>query len=272
MLPLLLAAAPVLLANARLETRPLTGPLTAAVRDAAPGSDSAWVGWSAPYRGDGSACCIALGRGRRGQDGGCRLESSHPFNIGDGRGAAATELHVLLRVASGRVDRVRAYSDDCALDAEGRRVVWLEGVRPAESVGLLAGLLGDPARSERLADEALVAVALHDAPEVLGTLLDLAKRHPSRGVRGDALFWLARRAGAEARAAITRAIEEDPETEVKRRAVFALSEMRDGEGVPLLIDLARRHKNPAVREQAFFWLGESEDPRALAFFEEVLGR
>ena len=34
--------------------------------------------------------------------------------------------------------------------------------------------------------------------------------------------------------------------------------MKDGEGVLLLIDLARRHKNPVVREQAFF--------------EEVLGR
>ena len=50
-----------------------------------------------------------------------------------------------------------------------------------------------------------------------------------------------------------------------------LAELKDGEGVPLLIDLARRHRNPAVREQAFFWLGESEDARALAFFEEVLG-
>ena len=57
---------------------------------------------------------------------------------------------------------------------------------------------------------------------------------------------------------------------MKKRAVFALSELPPDEGIPHLIDLARRHKNPAVREQAFFWLGESEDPRALAFFEEVL--
>ena len=37
-----------------------------------------------------------------------------------------------------------------------------------------------------------------------------------------------------------------------------------------LIDTARRNRNPAVRKQAVFWLGQSSDPRALTFFEEVL--
>lgn len=270
MLLFLLMAAPVLLTNARLETRMLSGPLDAAVRQAARGTEPAWIAWHAPHHGEGSACCMGIERGHRLEGGGCRLESSRTFNVNDGRDAGSAGFHVLLRVSSGRVERVRAYTDDCVLDAEGRPVVWLEGVPPAESVALLKGLLSDAARPERFAEEALTAIALHASPEALSALLDLAKRHASSEVRSGALFWLAQRAGDEARAAITRAIEEDPETEVKRQAVFALSEMKDG--VPLLIDLARRHKNPAVREQAFFWLGESEDPRALAFFEEVLGR
>lgn len=269
MLALVLLAAPALLTNARLETRAVSGPLAAEVRRAARGPEPVWVAWVEPHRGAGSACCMDIGRVRRLRGGGCRLESSQTFNVTEG--GTAAELDVLLRVVSGRVERVRAFTDDCVLDAEGRPVVWLEGVAPAESVKLLKELLADPARPEHVADEALTAMALHAAPEAVTALLDLAK-HASADVRGNALFWLAQRAADEARAAITRAIEEDPETEVKRRAVFALSEMADGKGVPLLIDLARRHKNPAVREQAFFWLGESEDPRALAFFEEVLGR
>src|SRR5512134_3933876 len=54
------------------------------------------------------------------------------------------------------------------------------------------------------------------------------------------------------------------------QAVFALSQLRRDEGVPLLIGLARAHKSHEVREQAMFWLGQSGDSRALAFFEEVL--
>ena len=29
-------------------------------------------------------------------------------------------------------------------------------------------------------------------------------------------------------------------------------------------------KNPEVRKQAFFWLGQSHDPRALSYIENVL--
>jgi hypothetical protein len=46
--------------------------------------------------------------------------------------------------------------------------------------------------------------------------------------------------------------------------------MPNGEGIPKLIEVARSNKNAAVRKQAMFWLGQSKDPRALGFFEEIL--
>ena len=70
-------------------------------------------------------------------------------------------------------------------------------------------------------------------------------------------------------ATITGAIDNDPEIEVKK-AVFALSQLPADEGVPILIDIARAHRNPEVRKQAMFWLGQSKDPRATKFFEDVL--
>ena len=81
---------------------------------------------------------------------------------------------------------------------------------------------------------------------------------------------MAQRAGDRAIPAITEAIDRDPDTEVKKKAVFALSQLPANEGVPRLIDVAERHSNPAVRRQAMFWLGQSRDPRALAFFERIL--
>jgi hypothetical protein len=54
--------------------------------------------------------------------------------------------------------------------------------------------------------------------------------------------------------------------------VFALSQLPRDEGVPKLIDVARTNRNPQVRKQAMFWLGQSNDPRALSFFAEVLAR
>jgi HEAT repeat protein len=91
-------------------------------------------------------------------------------------------------------------------------------------------------------------------------------------VRGQALFWLAQKAGQKAVGAITGAIENDPDTEVKKKAVFALSQLPKDEGVPKLIEVAQTNRNPAVRKQAMFWLGQSHDARALAFFEKVLSQ
>ena len=84
------------------------------------------------------------------------------------------------------------------------------------------------------------------------------------------MFWLAQKAGKEAVAAINNAIANDPDTEVKKKAVFALSQLPKDEGIPRLMDVARTNTNPEVRKQAMFWLGQSHDPRAVKFFEDIL--
>ena len=110
-------------------------------------------------------------------------------------------------------------------------------------------------------------------PEAIPTIIKVAREDRSPQVRGQALFWLAQEASRKQAAdTITAAIERDPDTEVKKKAVFALTQMPSDEGVPLLLQVARTNANPAVRKQAMFWLGQSRDPRALKFFEEVLAK
>jgi hypothetical protein len=103
-------------------------------------------------------------------------------------------------------------------------------------------------------------------------IIDMARHDANPGVRGESLFWLAQEAGKKVAGVISGAIEYDPNTEVKKRAVFALSEMPPDEGVPLLIQQAQKNANPVVRKEAMFWLGQSKDPRALDFITSVLER
>ncbi|HRB12789.1 MAG TPA: HEAT repeat domain-containing protein, partial [Vicinamibacteria bacterium] len=84
------------------------------------------------------------------------------------------------------------------------------------------------------------------------------------------LFWIAQKARKQADADVIRTATDDPDVEVKKKAVFALSQIPNGEGVPDLIRVAQENKNREVRKQAMFWLGQSKDPRALAFFERIL--
>ena len=59
-------------------------------------------------------------------------------------------------------------------------------------------------------------------------------------------------------------MENDPDFGVKKKAVFALSQLPKDESVPQLIHVADSNANFAIRKEAMFWLGQTNDPRALA--------
>lgn len=146
---------------------------------------------------------------------------------------------------------------------------WLGSARGKRGYELLRRMAQDDL-SEHVRNQVTFALSVSREPEALPELIRMAKSDSSTRVRGQALFWLAQKAGKKAAGTITEAIESDPDTDVKKRAVFALSQLPKDEGVLLLIQVARSNRNPVVRKQAMFWLGQSNDPRALAFIEEVL--
>ena len=160
--------------------------------------------------------------------------------------------------APGQPDRLREHA-----------AFWLGSARGRQGYEALSRLLRDDP-SDHFREKAVFALYVSKEPEAVEAIIGAAHHDPSAQVRGQALFWLAQKAGKKAAATITEAIENDPETDVKKRAVFALSQLPKDEGVPLLIRIARTNGNGVVRKQAMFWLGQSHDPRALAFFEEIL--
>jgi HEAT repeat protein len=89
--------------------------------------------------------------------------------------------------------------------------------------------------------------------------------------RRSAIFWLGQAAGAAVDQALDSIASDDrSDREVRQQAVFALSQRSSAEAVPALIRVARTSRDPALRKTALFWLGQSEDPRALDLFEEIL--
>jgi len=148
---------------------------------------------------------------------------------------------------------------------------WLGSARGAAGLRTLERMAkSDP--SSHVRQQVAFAYSVSREPTAVDDLIRMAHDDASEQVRGQALFWLAQKAGKRAALAITDVIESDPDIALRRSAVFALTQLPHDEGVPLLIQVARTNSNPDVRKQAFFWLGQSKDPRALAFFEEVLRR
>ena len=156
---------------------------------------------------------------------------------------------------------------------------WRPGVASVTDLGTVpaadaARYLLDVARhgDGRPGAEAILGAALADSVTVWPDLLDIA-RSPSvpTATQKSAVFWLGQAAGAAAVQGLTGlATEPDQDEQVKESAVFALSQLHGGAGVEPLIKIARSSADPRLRKKAIFWLGQSDDPRALALFEELL--
>jgi hypothetical protein len=153
---------------------------------------------------------------------------------------------------------------------EGRPGVTDLGQVPAREAAAL--MLELAARAGNEGEELITAATLADSAVVWPGLLRLARDRtlPSE-TRRQAVFWLSQASGEAATRGLDSIVTDDRgDLEVREQAVFALSQRPAEEGVPALIRVARTNPHAELRRKALFWLGQSEDPRALALFEELL--
>ena len=151
------------------------------------------------------------------------------------------------------------------------------GVVPASSAASFFLQLAKSAGSH-VSNAAVTPVILADSVypwrDLLAVARDSATR--SRGTRSSAAPWLSRFAGAKMSGHENDLSASDDdgsasdESEARTSAVFALSQLRNHEGITPLIQVAQTNRDLRVRRSALFWLGQSGDPRALELFERIL--
>lgn len=180
-------------------------------------------------------------------------------------------MTVLLRVNEKRVERVRVFSEGCALDAGGRAVIWLENVRPADSVAYLEGLVtgqGERPVRDRITDEAVSAIALHGDGAADSALERLLAPGQLERVRRSVPFWLGNTRGRRGLEVLRRVVKEDASGEVRKKAVFGISQSREPGATDALIDAARANDSTSVRGEAIFWLAQKAGQKAAAAITE----
>jgi hypothetical protein len=180
-------------------------------------------------------------------------------------------VRVSLTVHDGSVAAVRTYvGGRWVTPAPGVGVTDCGTVATREAVSFLLGLAAHD--DGRVGEDAIFPATIADSVTVWPALLQLARNTAvRRSTRRQAVFWLGQAAGEAATRGLSDLVNDaSADREVKEHAVFALSQRPHDEGVPVLIRIARSHPDHAVRRKALFWLGQSDDPRALALFEELL--
>ncbi len=148
----------------------------------------------------------------------------------------------------------------------------LGAVGTRAAVDLLVGIA--ESSDGRAGREAIFPVTLVDSVTVWPMLMRIARNdNRPRTIREGATFWLGQLAEEPATRGLTELVGDAAlDREVRESAIFALSNRRDKEGIPSLINIVRTNKDPELRKKALFWLANSRDPRALDLIEELLTR
>jgi HEAT repeat protein len=291
--------------NGRVTAQPAAAPFVQSFRTlVAAQAGIAWIGYSVPVVDgerlmccDGSSYSISNRSVDPGGFGACRLEPSssvepdagnRPRAAAGAGGAQGTvklegsdRMVVLYRIAERRVERIRIFSEDCALDAGGRPVQWLDNVRPADSVGLLESFAlanGDGGSlvvtnvigRSPIVDGAVTAIALHGDPAADAALERFVATSQPESLRKKVTFWLGNARGRRGFDTLRRMLRDDPSIEVRKGAVFGLSQSSVPEMFDALSSVARTDPEPRLRSEALFWLAQKGDSRAAQVITDAL--
>jgi HEAT repeat protein len=262
--------------NARVEKKPLIGPLAAEVKAwAAKAEQPQWLGYAVPQMGrERTMCCGDYGGSWGNGCGHCRLEDHENgthMTSSDEPGTTKLEaprsIAVLYRAENKRVTKIRVVSLECSLDAGGLPFVWLSGVKTAESVELLESFVHgtdlDAHDDEHFSHAALTAIALHADPAADRALESFARSTEPKSLRKQTAFWLGAAREKAGLTVLEKMAKSDPSPEVRSQVTFALSVSHEPGAVEEMIRMAHDDQSTHVRGQALFWLAHKAGQKAV---------
>jgi HEAT repeats len=263
--------------NAKIETRAVNGSLAESLRGIQTQADKPeWVGYGvAEIAGDRTVCCGNF-NDSYGGCGTCRLEkengvtgtnSQKDSQTGTVQLEGSRQLVVLFRIESKQVMRIREASENCTLDAGGLPFIWLTGVKPPESVALLADFVHKATfeghGEHEIGQGALSAIALHADPAADRAFESFVAADQPEQLRKHASFWLGASRGKSGELLLQKMAKSDPSPEVRSQVAFALSVSHEPEALNEMIRMAKDDGSTHVRGQALFWLAQKAGQKAM---------
>jgi len=158
--------------------------------------------------------------------------------------------------------------DENPIDLRRDAVFWMGQARGQRGYETLADhAFHNP--DARLREHITFGLHTSKVPEARSTLMRMAREDEHSNVRQQAVFWLAQEGGDDVVALIHEMLEANNTGDVSR-LTFALTQLPDNGGVPMLVNLVRNHENQEVRGQAIFWLGQEGAPEVFELIDEAV--
>src|SRR3989441_139096 len=168
---------------------------------------------------------------------------------------------------------LRAYAEraDASTDSRAKAIFWMGQQRSAENAGYLRGLYAK-LTDEDLKEKVIFSLSQMGGAENLRWLMDIAlNEHEDIEQRKKALFWAGQSHETDL-TQLTGLYHHIQSQEMKEQLIFVYSQRHEAAALDKLIDIARHETDRELRKKALFWIGQSHDPRAARFLEEIINQ
>ena len=155
-------------------------------------------------------------------------------------------------------------------DLRGKAIFWLGQRKGEERFNYLRGLY-TRLESQDLKDKVIFAMSQQRDEQSMQWLVDLASNSGEPiEMRKKALFWAGQTSNSSER--LVSMYDRMRESELREQMIFVLSQRRDRPALDKLMSIARNDPDREMRRKAMFWLGQSKDPRVSAFLTDIISR
>lgn len=230
-------------------------------------TNDGWHTWRVPAIGSApEMCCYSWNRGTTKKQG-CDLDRHNGgFGTASDVIAASTDLQIFAHLKDGDVTEIRALSASCPVTSDSP-VFDLGAVEAKDSVRWLEDHI---TAGNKLASEAIAAVAVHEGDAAARLLLKTAGSDSDQDNREDAIFWMTQVRVAEMSDEIKGFIFDDRDSAIREHAAFAYSQSEAADIPQVLIRQGRNDHDPDVRSQAWFWLAQTEAAESEAAIRQAM--
>jgi HEAT repeat protein len=152
--------------------------------------------------------------------------------------------------------------------AKEKAIFWLGQKQSPENAAFLRSLYGK-LKTRELKKKVLFSLSQMGGEENGRWLLGVA-RDTTQDIdtRKQALFWAGQ--GGVSLRELTRLYDNIGNLEMREHLIFVYSQRNEPEALDKLIEIAKRDPNPDFRKRALFWLGQSEDSRAVQALQDII--
>jgi len=172
---------------------------------------------------------------------------------------------------AGAILRAFAERRDAPSELRERAIFWLGQNRSAENAQFLKDLYGK-LENDDLKEKVIFSLSQMGGADNYRWLMDIAlNQNEGIEIRKKALFWAGQGHSVDV-ADLVRLYDSMKDREMREQLIWLYSQRREDAALDKLFDIGKNDPDRELRKKAIFWIGQSRSPRAAQFLQDLINQ